>query len=284
MVGAVAAGLIAGMSPAYAAADWEVAGYKPTCDLALAGLGSWSYFDFTKPKVSATITPLNIVGNSPKSVVLARIRATDTCSGVGTVQAIVSKNGTPYSGLGGAAPTEKSHDVTLPWSGTASLADLGRYNVTSIYATDRFESFALDSTFKTLSVPTPRAGIEITRYAAGSTAYETKNSYILRLTVLTQATSRTAIKKGSSFVVSGRLTFANGTGYSNLGARNVSLQYYYNGSWRTSQTKKTYSNGTVAFSVKPSSTKKWRMSFSGVYAAPWYAPRATAGTLVRVTA
>jgi hypothetical protein len=284
VVGGVALGLIAGMSPAYAAGEWEVAGYKPSCDFATPFFSTILYADYSKPTVSASVAKIIVVGNTPKAATLANFRFKDTCSGLNTMTVTWAKNGVLTDQKTATAPTDNAHSYTLPINGTVSLFDVGDYTFPYVIADDRWEVFGLNADNKTLSgTPTARDTSTL-QYFFSTGAYEKAHSYIVRQTKLTQTNSRTTIRKGSSVTISGRLTVANGSGFSNLASKKVTLQYLSGSTWKSYLSKNTTSTGAVAFAIKPSTTKKWRLSYGGQFATQFNAPVLTGGGTVKVTA
>lgn len=282
VVGGVGLGLIAGMSPAYAAGNWETAGFKPVCNFASPFIGTILYADYGKPTVSAAITKITVVGNTPKSATLAKFRFKDSCSGLDDYAVSIASSGVITDQKSGTAPTDKSHDVTFPITYTLSPFDAGDYTFPYATAIDRWEVFGLNVDNKTLAGSPTARDTSSFQYYLGTEAYAKSHAYVLRQTKMTQTTSKTLIKKGSSVTVGGKLTFANGVTFANLASRTVNLQYLSGSTWRTAASKKTSASGTVSFVAKPSTTKKWRLNYPGQIATGFYAPISTAGTIVRV--
>ena len=295
LIGATAAAgaLVLGtMTPAQAALPvWPTTGYHPTCDsvVAIADPPSgtaYVYWDLTKPTITGLSAPTVIkTGNSSMpNTKLFTVFGKDSCSGVGGYAVTLAFNGVPF---GGTIPITQSRGSWFNGSGShytnIGAGQTGKFTYPTILAYDRFSSFALSGDFKTLLGSSSQSSSPAT--VRTTDAYRNTATYLLHDVRTTIAANKTSIKKGTKVYVGGKFTRATGSSYVNLSGATIVLQRRDKGStkWVNVASAKTNSSGNVSIGSAPSKTADFRLSYSGIYKSPWYAPALTSSKRVSVS-
>jgi len=279
------------LTPAQAALPvWPTTGYRPTCDVVLAQPGppsgtAWTFFDTTKPKITGFVqTKIIKVGNSATAATkMFTVYGTDACSGVGSYSVFLAVNGVVAT----AVPLTQSRGSWFNGSGSFSSwftpGDIGKFTYPSMYALDRFTRFDLSGNYKSLLSSLPQTTSATT--VSTTDAYRNNATYVMRDVRTTVATNKTSIKKGTKVYVGGKFTRATGSSYVNLSGATIVLQRRDKGSskWVNVASAKTNSSGNVSIGSAPSKTADFRLSYSGIFKSPFYAPAITGTKRVSVT-